>query len=267
MQTVRIDQTDLDVSRLGFGTASLHHLPLVRGRRSLLEAALDAGITHFDTSPYYGYGLAEKDLGRFMRGRRSAVTVATKVGLYPPGPTPFGAAGVWARKALGRVVRSLAAPREDWTVAAAERSLHQSLKRLGTDYLDILFLHEPPRPESVAADDFLAWFEAQRAGGVIRAWGVSGESRSYSAWLNAGHRIVQVVQARDSLDGREADAVTAAGRPLQLTYGYLGAAMRADASVCARDVLRRALERNRTGAVIISTRRAERVADLAEAAA
>jgi aryl-alcohol dehydrogenase-like predicted oxidoreductase len=267
MQTVRIDQTDLEVSRLGFGTASLHHLPRARSRLRLLEAALGAGITHFDTSPYYGYGLAEKDLGRFMRARRSTVTIATKVGLFPPGPTPLGAAGVWARKALGKAVRSLAAPRADWTIAAAERSLHQSLSRLGTEYLDILFLHEPQDPGLVPADDFVAWLETRRDAGVIRAWGVSGESRSYSAWLTAGHRILNVVQAHDTLDGREADDILASGRPLQFTYGYLGAALRSGAATVAGDVVQGALERNRTGAVIVSTRRAERIAELAEAAA
>ena len=78
-----IDGTDIEVSRLGFGTSSLHHLLSRRDRRSLLLHAESVGITHFDTAPYYGYGLAERELGLALRDRRSRITVTTKVGLYP----------------------------------------------------------------------------------------------------------------------------------------------------------------------------------------
>jgi aryl-alcohol dehydrogenase-like predicted oxidoreductase len=53
------------------------------GRLRLLEAAFDQGITHFDTAPLYGAGLAEEVLGRFCKGRRHNVTITTKFGLLP----------------------------------------------------------------------------------------------------------------------------------------------------------------------------------------
>lgn len=265
MQQITIERTDLRVSRVGFGTASMHHLLRAAQRRGLLETAFDTGITHFDTSPYYAYGLAETDLGRFIEHRRDAVTITSKVGMYSPGWTPLGGLGVWARKAAGRIVSSCAAPRRDWTVARARASLDQSLKRLRTDYLDLLLLHEPA-PERLQADDFLAWLQDEQTAGRIRYWGLAGESSKYCLWLEKDHPIAQVTQTHDSLDTRQGDPVLDAARSLQFTYGYLAAARQSDGDIAAHDVMRRALERNDTGCVLVSTRRAERIPELAVAA-
>ena len=85
MRRVTLQGTDINVSRLSFGTASLHHLPTSRRRQDLLAAAFDHGFTHFDAAPYYGFGIAERELGQFLKARRGRVTITTKVGLYPPG--------------------------------------------------------------------------------------------------------------------------------------------------------------------------------------
>ena len=69
MTQTLLQGTSLLTSRLGMGTAALHHLSTERARQSLLAAALYAGITHFDTAPMYGEGLAERSLGQFLRGR------------------------------------------------------------------------------------------------------------------------------------------------------------------------------------------------------
>ena len=66
MQQIAIPNTRLQTSRIGFGTASLHHLYRSRARSALLTAALDSGISHFDTAPMYGEGMAERELGRFL---------------------------------------------------------------------------------------------------------------------------------------------------------------------------------------------------------
>ena len=71
-------------SRLGFGTSGLMGSAITTaGRLRLLEVALDEGITHFDTAPLYGAGLAEEMLGRFAKGKRHSVTITTKFGLLP----------------------------------------------------------------------------------------------------------------------------------------------------------------------------------------
>ena len=80
MRYITIKNTDIKVSRLAFGTASLHHIFSRKKRLNLLEDALMLGISHFDTSPYYGYGLSEIDLGLMSKGRRDHVSITTKIG-------------------------------------------------------------------------------------------------------------------------------------------------------------------------------------------
>ncbi len=136
MKHTMLPGTDLSVSRLSFGTASLHHLPTSSQRRALLATAFDHGFTHLDTASYNGFGLAEVEVGRFSRRRNNQLTVASKVGLHPPGGQVSTIAGLWARKALGKIAPVLSRPIIDWSVAAASRSLESSLRRLGRDCIE-----------------------------------------------------------------------------------------------------------------------------------
>ena len=265
MRYVTIENTYLSVSRIGFGTASLHHKLSSRQRQRLLEGAASAGVSHFDTSPYYGDGLAEEDLGRFLTGRRSAFTITTKVGLYPRRAPAGSAVQVWARKALGRLIPTFSLPLVNWHVDRARVSLEQSLKRLRTDYVDFLMLHEPAG-HLIQADEFLNWLMAARKGGLIRAWGLAGITEHVAPWVESAHPLAAVVQTRDSLAQREADVLLRHGRRLQFTYGYLSAAAVTNGSVVSSTVLREALRRNATGSIIVSTRRLDRLAGITSAA-
>lgn len=260
MQKVQIDATDLLVSRFGFGTASLHHVYSQSGRIDLLHAAHAAGISHFDTSPYYGYGLAENSIGLFSKGRRDRITVASKIGLYAPGKAA-GTPGVWLRKAAGRIFPSASLPRVDWSIPEAERSLDASLKRLGTDYLDILFLHEPDA-EHVDADTLLDWLVKQRSKGKIRHWGVAGIPGPYLQWLAASHPIAGIVQCKDSLDKMQADVVMKQ-RTLQFTYGYLSSAPSVRDGGSIDSIISKVLKRNPNGAILFSSRNRERIESIA----
>jgi aryl-alcohol dehydrogenase-like predicted oxidoreductase len=258
-----IENTDVRVSRISFGTAALHHLFSAAKRRQLLEAAAASGITHFDTSPYYGYGLAESDLGIFMHGRRDDFTVTTKVGLYPFGAAAQGAFGVWARKAAGKLYPQLAAPEVDWRVQRAASSLEASLRRLKTDHVDFLFLHEPDI-SLLNADEFLRWVEAERSKGKVRYWGLAGLPALLMPWLHIDHPLAQVLQTRDDTVTRSADFVLERGRQLQFTYGYLSSRSANGSSQSAANVIHNALARSTRGSILVSTRRAERVKQLAE---
>jgi D-threo-aldose 1-dehydrogenase len=260
MEKQRLAGTNLAVSRLGYGTASLHHAFWSRDRLRLLETASACGLLHFDTAPYYGYGLAEAALGRFMRDRRDRFTVATKVGLYPRGPSATTGLGVWGRKAIGRVLPPVAMPVGDWTVKRADKSLRASLRRLRTDYVDLLLVHEP-RLSADAADALYDWLLAVQSKGVIREFGVAGLEEAVGWLVAQKHPLARVVQTKDSLVAKQADYLTAAGRPLQLTYGYLS-----DDPARARDpvaLVAAALERNRSGCVLVSSRCPRRLAQLA----
>jgi len=259
MQLVQIDQTQLRVSRWSFGTASLHHLPRSIQRQRLLRAAVNVGITHFDTSPFYGYGLAERELSGLIKDRRAELTLATKVGLYPPRHASHRPLGIWYRKVVGRVVRRVSAPRVDWSMTEARKSLAESLRRLGTDYVDVLYLHEPDAM-LIAADQFLRWLEDEQVKGRIRYWGLAGLALPMMDLVRGGSRLAHVLQVKDSMGGHEANALIEAGRKLQFTYGYLSDLCNSNLAVGWSEYVRSILGRNPYGSIIISTRRIERIA-------
>lgn len=185
--------TDVRTSALGLGMVDLYRLPRRTDRLRVLAVAHDAGITHFDTAPMYGLGRAEYELGLFAKGRRDRMVIATKFGIVPR-TVCRGLARVQrpARRLLAAApslhsrVRSGAAGPHSGPVGAllysvrgydaksAQRSLHSSLRALGTDYVDLFLLHEP-RPGDVRSIDICAYLEQARTAGLLRAWGVAGE--------------------------------------------------------------------------------------------
>lgn len=258
MDEITLPGSDVVVSRISLGTGALHHLPTPASRQRLLLAALDAGVTHFDTSPYYGDGLAEKALGRLSRSRpRGSFTLATKVGLYGSSRGGSWVGGAWLRAAVARTLPGRGGPRADWSLTAVKRGFEESLRRCATDYVDFLFLHEPPTWLDAAA--FYSWFVDLRDQGRIREWGVAGDPAFVEPWVRDADPLAAVVQTRDSIGGREADFLLRAGRPLQFTYGYLSAAAAAERGP---DMHEAALSRNQTGSIVVSTRRQGRLDDI-----
>jgi aryl-alcohol dehydrogenase-like predicted oxidoreductase len=264
MKSAQIFGTDLTTSRLSFGTASLHHLFRSNQRQTLLAAAVNAGFTHFDTSPYYGYGLAEKELGQLLRNCPSEVTVASKVGLYPPIGSSANSAQVVARKAIGRVLPKASMPIQDWSLERANSSLEKTLRRIRRDYLDILYLHEPIYG-CLDESDFVEWLENQKKLGKVRHWGLAGNSARFGKWLEPGHLLAQILQVRRTLD----DVGVAPGlsaRPNQFSYGYLSSAKSELGEADVPKILNKVLRMNPEGSIIVSTRNVSRVAQLAKAA-
>jgi len=262
MRRVTLPGTGINVSRLSFGTASLHHLLTGRQRQDLLAAAFDHGFTHFDTAPYYGFGIAEHELGRFLKGRRGKVTIATKVGLYPPGSLYPNTSSVWIRKVAGKVLPVFSRAVVDWSISAASKSLDGSLRRLGIDQIDLLLLHEPISG-AVQTEVFLEWLKEEQGKGRIRAWGLAGQADCMDTWLSMNHPLGMVLQVRDSLDRREADLVRFQGRDLQITYGYLSSSSSLHGSLTAMEILEAAMRRNATGSILVSTRKLARLGELA----
>ena len=84
MKTRKLGRTDVSVSELGFGGAPLGELferVSEAEAQETLQAAWDAGVRYFDTSPFYGYGKSEQRIGRFLRQqRRQEFVLSTKVG-------------------------------------------------------------------------------------------------------------------------------------------------------------------------------------------
>jgi len=226
-----------------------------------LHAAFDAGIAHFDTSPLYGFGTAEVDLGAAFSKRRNRVTLTTKIGLYPPGGPPH-LWNAWLRKGLGKVLPTLNIPQISWDVKTAELSLTGSLKRCRTEYFDLVLLHEPSW-ESAQTDELLDWLRHEQRRGRIRYWGLGGVRSAVEPWVNQQHPLANVVQTKDTLGACEADFLPKSDRRLQLTYGYLSGD---STNQPMAHILKAALARNQGGSVIVSTRRRSRIAEIVAAA-
>ena len=136
----RLGRSEVCVPPLGFGGAALGNLyepvsePIAR---ATVERALSLGVTHFDTAPYYGYGLSEERLGRALpSARRSEWTVSTKVGrlLAPRAHGP--------RQDQGFVDANAFDPVFDYGYDGVMRSFESSLVRLAVDRIDVLLLHD-----------------------------------------------------------------------------------------------------------------------------
>ena len=264
MKRVVIPATDLAVSRFVFGTSSLFSVGSAAKRRRLLEAAVDHGFTHFDTAPYYGFGMAERDLKPILAAH-PATTVTTKVGIYSPGGEAQLALGILLRKAGGRAFPRLSRPTIDWSVTRARTTLEGSLRRLGRAAIDLYMLHEPQRA-LLATEEWLRWLEREVSAGRVRRFGIAVEPQHLAPFLTPSTPLAAIVQTLDSLRGREADILPRHGRPLQITYGYISAALKEGGTPDVPALLAAALDRNPAGAVIVSTGRVERLAQFARIA-
>ena len=271
MQSINLLSTGLQTSRLGFGTAALHHYFLSKDRQALLGAARDAGFTHFDTARMYGEGLAERELGRFLGKTRNQVTIATKFGI-PANPVlerlPFL---MYAQRALGGVGRRFVPQWWDRHRAIsreqAESSLVTSLKALQTDWIDILFVHEPQLADVDTLLSIAGWLERQKSKGRVRWLGLAGSAHYCVAVAQQTGNLFEILQVEDSLAGHEADVVTQAGYPLQITFGYLRQAAVTQPQVDGLAVIQAALARNPHGMILVSSRKPERLRALAALAA
>lgn len=183
-EKVELTGSTLKISAVGFGCGKLMQSPHRKERMAVLGAALDGGITHFDTARMYGLGMAEAELGRFLRTvERDTVTVATKFGIgvgrlttrlarfQSPARAVLRKAPAFRRTVKQQYDADMASRVYDATVAA--QSLDKSLSALGLDYVDILFVHDPGPHDTVATDELREFFERARQQGKIRAWGVA----------------------------------------------------------------------------------------------
>jgi len=259
VDSVRLPRTNLTVTRFTFGTASLHHLGSAKAQAAHAAASIEAGFTHFDTAPLYGFGSAERVLGTVLAGSPE-LTVTTKVGLYPPGASEPSRAAITLRKAAGRIWPAMSRAIADLSVDRARASLEGSLQRLRRHRIELLLIHEP-NAALLNTDEWLRWVEEER--GRVHHFGIAGPQEIVQPFLRMANPLTAVIQTRDSLDGCEADIVSNAGRPLQLTYGYFTATSKA---LSGNDILTGALARNPAGSVVVSTRSPARLAQFAKIA-
>ena len=160
------------VTPLGLGCAQLGNLYRAMSdeqAESVVAAAWDAGIRYFDTAPHYGLGLSERRLGRALAGRpRAEYVVSTKVGrLLEANP---GGAG--ERDTEGFDVPASLRRRRDYSRDGVLRSLESSLDRLGTDRVDIAFVHDPEDHVEAVLTEALPTLVSLREQGVLGGIGL-----------------------------------------------------------------------------------------------
>ena len=195
MRTVEL--TDgVHSSVLGFGCAPI--LGAVDGRTAAraLDVAFDCGVNHFDLARSYGYGEAERFIGRWLRGRRDEVVLASKFGIR----ATWRASLLRPLKPLVRALRprtggapveavapAPAPPRRDpvhepvpLTSMEMRKSLEASLKALGTDHLDVFFVHEP-KGGLPHLDEMAETAQRLKNEGKIRAWGLAFDWADHEA--------------------------------------------------------------------------------------
>jgi aryl-alcohol dehydrogenase-like predicted oxidoreductase len=153
-------QSDLEVSEVGFGTWTLASdwWGVVDDKQGLIRAALDAGINFIDTAPVYGEGgVGESLLADVLRTDRDDVVLTTKCGYDIDA----------ARKFPGQSERP-----HDWRPASVRAQLEASLRRLGTDRIDLYQLHNT-RIEPIRDDDLWDELVRLRDEGKVRELGVA----------------------------------------------------------------------------------------------
>jgi aryl-alcohol dehydrogenase-like predicted oxidoreductase len=260
-----LPRSGLMISRLALGLSRLHYLGSDAARRKLIDAALDMGITHFDTARLYGDGLAERALGDALANRRASVTIGTKFGLLPSDLIErLGRLGfpIRAGRAVVRRLGYMNQPPRSWTPAAMKASLAASLRALRTDYVDIFFLHSPTADELThGGDDLFAALETEKDKGTINFLGLSASPTDCQTILHRFGHLIDVIQMPET-EWTEDRIIP------DLTFGALhagpqrfGARGLSEENVCRR--LTYALARRSRGSVIVSTTRMHHLVQLA----
>ncbi|GGG94287.1 L-fucose dehydrogenase [Parapedobacter pyrenivorans] len=144
-----------------------------------LQAAWEAGVRYYDTSPFYGYGLSERRFGHFLFEKdRAEYLLSTKIGrIFEADPTfEPGSAGLWKGPLNFKF-------RYDYTADGVRRSLEDSLQRLGLSSIDIVFVHDLSPDNGDLGDRWTEQFDVAAKGafptltkmreeGIIKGWGL-----------------------------------------------------------------------------------------------
>lgn len=220
------------VSALALGCMSLSYAygvpPAPEHGERVLLAALDAGITHFDTAALYGFGVNEQLVGRVLRPYRSEIVLASKGGM----------AGVDVA-GDGKLVRVI-----DGRPEAIRKNCEDSLRRLGTDVIDLYYLHRWDK--KVPIEDSVGELSRLVERGHVRTIGLSEVSAATIRKAHAVHPLA-AVQTEYSLWTRNPEiAVLQTCQELGIAFvafspvarGFLSGRLRDVQALDAKDIRR-----------------------------
>ena len=178
MKYNRLGSSVLEISEIGFGCMSLSGSD--DENAAILQRAIGLGINFFDTADLYHKGMNEISVGKALKVNRHKIVLATKGGNQW---RPNGSGWDWN-------------PKKDYILAAAE----QSLKRLGTDYIDLYQLHGGTIDDPI--DETIEAFEQLKQEGKIRYYGISSIRPNVIREYIKRSSIVSVMMQYSLLDRR-----------------------------------------------------------------
>ncbi|MBA2174809.1 aldo/keto reductase [Halobacillus locisalis] len=170
-----LGNTGIQVSEVGFGAWQLGNEKdwgemTDEKALHLVGEAMDSGCNFFDTAPNYGDGKSEEILGKALEGKRDQVIISSKCGHHPNGEQNFEP---------DRLMKSV----------------EESLRRLNTDYLDSLLLHNPPFSSLHGNSPQFQMLEKLKQQGKIRAYGASVDTgkEMYELLNHTNSQIIEVM--------------------------------------------------------------------------
>jgi aryl-alcohol dehydrogenase-like predicted oxidoreductase len=178
MEYALLGQSDLRISRIGFGCMSLGDDDA--SNETILHRAIDLGVNFFDTADLYAKGMNEISVGKALKPNRSNVYIASKVGNQW---RPDGSGWDWN-------------PRKAYILAQVEASL----QRLQTDYIDLYQLHGGTIDDPI--DETIEAFEQLKQQGKIRYYGISSIRPNVIRAYIERSNIVSVMMQYSLLDRR-----------------------------------------------------------------
>ena len=162
MKYRKLGDTDIELSEVGFGVWSVATswwgIKDDATGVDLLRKAFDLGVSFFDTADTYGNGKGETILAEALGDVRERIVIGTKFGYD------------WQTHGQDRSGHKELP--QDFSPAFVRNACEESLRRLGTDYIDIYQLHNP-RLSAVRSDELFATLEALKAEGKVRHYGVA----------------------------------------------------------------------------------------------
>jgi aryl-alcohol dehydrogenase-like predicted oxidoreductase len=204
MRKVRLGKSGVECSAIGLGCMGMSEFygpqDDVESKKTL-ERAIELGVSFFDTSDMYGRGHNERLVGELAKGRRDQMVIATKYGVVRDPNGPSG---------------SLYDRDYDNSPAYMRNALEASLKRLGTDYIDIYYIHrlDPRTP----IEDSVGAMAAMVKAGKIRGIGLSEVSVDILERASKVHPIA-ALQSEYSLFVRDVeDEILPACRRLDIAF-------------------------------------------------
>lgn len=259
--------TRLTVDDLIFGTAALHHLLLSKDRCRILKNAFELGVSRFDTSPFYGHGLAESCLGDVFGDVPDLVRISTKVGINARGMRPGLIANTIAvkfvQKLSGQRMFSVRMPNSSrFTYESVVRSVSESFARLGRIQIDTLFLHEPYEIEWSQIESLIPFLTSLLKSGDVKQIGLSGYATECLSIQKESGYFFSKIQIEDDPLLTQSSLLQENGVGVDAVFGVLRNAYKAGSNLSAAQIFREAYQKSPGKKLLFSTTKIQHLENL-----